>query len=234
MKDKVLERFGRAVKDARIDAGLNQTEFAGKLEKELGKPVNAPTIVRIEKGTRPTSISEVYAIARVLGVSIERLIYFESKPADELTESVNYIVSEMRFGRDRALESYKTAERELRDAIEAKEGLKSLIDLSHGVSGPFEDVVANSIRAVAKATWGYRGAEAVYDLEQIAEMFDVDFSEVSEAFWSSESEELEIKREGGLQKKTWTALKPTEKLFNSTVDKLIKAVNGKLNFGGDV
>ncbi len=66
--------FGQRVISIRLTASLSQTELAARLGDILGKKVDPTTITRMEKGTRPTSVVEIYALAEVFGVSIHDLM----------------------------------------------------------------------------------------------------------------------------------------------------------------
>lgn len=65
--------FGGRVAALRGQAGLNQTELAARLGDALGKKVDPTTVTRMERGTRPTSVTEIYALVEALGVGIREL-----------------------------------------------------------------------------------------------------------------------------------------------------------------
>ncbi|MDJ0010713.1 helix-turn-helix domain-containing protein [Rhodococcus sp. 5A-K4] len=70
----VGELFGQLVTRLRTDKGLSQTALATRLSEELGKNVDPTTITRMERGSRPTTILELYALANVFGVPVHDLL----------------------------------------------------------------------------------------------------------------------------------------------------------------
>ena len=67
-------QFGKRVASLRGQAGLNQTELAARLGDALGKKMDPTTVTRMERGTRPTSVTEIYALVEALGVGIRDLL----------------------------------------------------------------------------------------------------------------------------------------------------------------
>lgn len=67
-------QFGKRVASLRAQAGLNQTELAARLSDALGKKMDPTTVTRMERGTRPTSVTEIYALVEALGVGIRDLL----------------------------------------------------------------------------------------------------------------------------------------------------------------
>ncbi|MGR6582335.1 helix-turn-helix domain-containing protein [Rhodococcus qingshengii] len=68
------ELFGQLVAKFRVDKGLSQTALAARLSEEIGKNVDPTTITRMERGSRPTSVVELYALANIFGVSARDLL----------------------------------------------------------------------------------------------------------------------------------------------------------------
>lgn len=66
--------FGQRIAALRGQAGLNQTELAARLGEALGKNVDPTTVTRMERGTRPTSVTEIYALVEALGVGVRDLL----------------------------------------------------------------------------------------------------------------------------------------------------------------
>jgi len=67
-------QFGKRVASLRGQAGLNQTELAARLGDALSKKMDPTTVTRMERGTRPTSVTEIYALVEALGVGIRDLL----------------------------------------------------------------------------------------------------------------------------------------------------------------
>ncbi|NMF32290.1 helix-turn-helix transcriptional regulator [Corynebacterium ammoniagenes] len=64
--DFINQAFGKRVSHFREnELGITQSQLAELLGEKLGKPVNTSTINRIEKGTRPTPVNEVFALAQI-------------------------------------------------------------------------------------------------------------------------------------------------------------------------
>lgn len=78
----VYERvFGIQVRELRQARGWTQDQFANALAA-LGFPIHQTTVAKMEGGTRPTSVGEIAAIAKLFDVPIGTL--FE-RPGDMAT-----------------------------------------------------------------------------------------------------------------------------------------------------
>ncbi|MGJ5667828.1 helix-turn-helix transcriptional regulator [Rhodococcus aetherivorans] len=71
---EILELFGQRVANLRAGMGMNQAALANRLGEELGKKVDPTTITRMERGSRPTSVIELYCLANIFGVSVGDLL----------------------------------------------------------------------------------------------------------------------------------------------------------------
>lgn len=61
--------LGQTLRYARERKGFTQPQIAELLNEELGENFRAPTISKIEKGTRPLSLQEAAALSRILEIS---------------------------------------------------------------------------------------------------------------------------------------------------------------------
>lgn len=68
------ERLGRNVRALREDRGWSQDLLAGMVSEAMGREMKGVTILRLEKGTRPTSVDELVALSDVFGVEASDLI----------------------------------------------------------------------------------------------------------------------------------------------------------------
>lgn len=77
---------------------MSQTQLAAELTAALDKRVDPTTVTRLERGSRPTTLGEVYALADVLNVSIAALI-----PTDRAIDVIarNLAYSSLVIGRER-------------------------------------------------------------------------------------------------------------------------------------
>lgn len=64
--------FTDSVKALRQARGLTQTDLARSM-KSRGFPFHQPTVQRIEEGSRPVRLTEAYALAEVLGSSVDSM-----------------------------------------------------------------------------------------------------------------------------------------------------------------
>lgn len=67
----ILEKFGRRVKQLRLDKGLSQEALAHKAD------IDRTYLPGIEKGTRNSSIKVAYQIAVALEITLAELLNFE-------------------------------------------------------------------------------------------------------------------------------------------------------------
>ncbi len=65
--------FGKRVRTLRAANGWSQGRVA-KAMAAHGHPMSQQTVAKIEKGTRPTSVAELAALARVFGTSMSDLL----------------------------------------------------------------------------------------------------------------------------------------------------------------
>lgn len=72
--DQANELLGKRVRQARQALGLSQGELAERLTAKLGRSVTVSTMSRLEKGDRPTTIADLYALAESLEVRVDRLL----------------------------------------------------------------------------------------------------------------------------------------------------------------
>lgn len=68
------ETFAREVRRLRELRGLSQTDLAAQLRERYGLKFHQATIDRVEKGVRPCRLDEVYALAEVLGSTVDEML----------------------------------------------------------------------------------------------------------------------------------------------------------------
>ena len=64
--------FGSRIREMRAARGWTQDELARRMT-EAGHPMHQTTVAKLENGNRPTSVSEVGALATLFGVAIGSL-----------------------------------------------------------------------------------------------------------------------------------------------------------------
>ncbi len=67
---RIINEFGKRVREARENAGLTQLDLAAKADIDIRQ------IQRIENSENATSIVNAYKVAKTLGVAIEDLFDF--------------------------------------------------------------------------------------------------------------------------------------------------------------
>lgn len=72
--DEIRRRLGESIKAFRESQGWSQTELAERLGAQLGKAVDPTTITRMERGSRPTTVDELYALSATFSTSPLSLI----------------------------------------------------------------------------------------------------------------------------------------------------------------
>lgn len=75
--DEAVLRFGRNVRALRDDRGWSQERLAELIGEHTGKPMKGVTVLRMEKGTRPTTVTDLIVAARIFNVPIADLIAME-------------------------------------------------------------------------------------------------------------------------------------------------------------
>lgn len=81
--DLTAAAFGKNVRILRQALGLTQEELA-KAMTEAGTPMRQTTVAKLERGARPTSITEASALATVLSVSIYALFALDDESKEAL------------------------------------------------------------------------------------------------------------------------------------------------------
>jgi transcriptional regulator with XRE-family HTH domain len=70
-KNSILINFGKTLRLTRLAKGLTQEQLANELNVEISQ------ISRIERGVINTSVTTLYAISKVLNISISELFLFD-------------------------------------------------------------------------------------------------------------------------------------------------------------
>jgi len=139
--------FGQRVAALRGQSGLNQADLAARLGDALGKKMDPTTVTRMERGTRPTSVTEIYALVEALGVGIRELLPSE--------QPVQHAVLQL-GGRLRSLDN---------ELSEARSAVGSLERLHHEVA---EAKVAAERLSEAKSAASRLDNQVFADLEVLA------------------------------------------------------------------
>lgn len=84
--------LGRVIKARREAFGLSQDILAARASAYLTEPIKGITVLRIEKGTRATTIDEFIALTKVLELSGPR---FESHTSEDTTLTVGDLSAAM-------------------------------------------------------------------------------------------------------------------------------------------
>lgn len=79
----VTDVFGANVRAARKARLWSQTDLAQQLA-HVGVYVHQTTVAKVENGTRPTSVAEVWALASVLGLGYDELLAPVAAQSDRL------------------------------------------------------------------------------------------------------------------------------------------------------
>lgn len=87
--ENIEEKLGAVVRSLRLAAGLTQEQLAQALTGE-GWATRQNTIAKLENGLRPTTISELYVIARVFNVEARDIYALTDPPKadDEDAEAI--------------------------------------------------------------------------------------------------------------------------------------------------
>lgn len=107
---RVSTILGQNVTAARENRGWTQAELAEQMSNLLGKPFNTSTVNRLEKGNRPTPLTEVFALAELLRVSVNDLL----PPQDDLMAVSKALFSTLHDTDSQILRNVREIE-ELRD-----------------------------------------------------------------------------------------------------------------------
>ena len=75
MTGSVTNLCGKRVKLARVDKEMNQLELATALNVDFGIEMNQYSISQLERGSRFVKDFELVALAEILGVSINWLLF---------------------------------------------------------------------------------------------------------------------------------------------------------------
>ena len=68
-EEKIIKAFGEKVREYREKAGLSQSDLGAKIDSDYRK------IQRIENGENATSIVTAVEIAKVLGFSLDNIVF---------------------------------------------------------------------------------------------------------------------------------------------------------------
>lgn len=85
------QTFAREVRRLRELRGLSQTDLALQLREQYGLKFHQATIDRVEKAQRPCRLDEVYALAEVLGSTVDDMLADWSNADDAFRELTNIV-----------------------------------------------------------------------------------------------------------------------------------------------
>jgi transcriptional regulator with XRE-family HTH domain len=80
------QTFAREVRRLRELRGFSQTDLAAQLREQYGLKFHQATIDRVEKGVRPCRLDEVYALADILGSTLDDMLADWSNPDSAFRE----------------------------------------------------------------------------------------------------------------------------------------------------
>jgi len=93
MHTDVTKEFGRTVRGLREERGWSQEKLS-QLLKSSNAPLSRDAVTRLEAGKRPTSLTELLALAEVLSTSVGHLLGIEtssvSTPSDVVLDAVRF------------------------------------------------------------------------------------------------------------------------------------------------
>ncbi|HIW69572.1 MAG TPA: helix-turn-helix domain-containing protein [Candidatus Dietzia merdigallinarum] len=113
MQEDIDAEVGARLRELRLELEWTQPQIAELLTRELGKRVDPTMVTKTEKGRRPILASELFAYARIYGVSMDQLlvpegeirfVYNVLEAADKLREAETELLdmgSEYEHRRDR-------------------------------------------------------------------------------------------------------------------------------------
>lgn len=85
------QTFAREVRRLRELRGMSQTDLALQLRERYGLKFHQATIDRVEKAQRPCRLDEVYALAEVLGSTVDDMLADWSNADDAFRELTNIV-----------------------------------------------------------------------------------------------------------------------------------------------
>lgn len=135
--------LGENVRTLRERHGLTQQGLAEAVSLELGAEIRSITVLRIEKGLRPTSVDELGALAAVLEVLPEHLISLGGAELGRRAELAS-LLKEATIGHLSAMaavSNFEEAQRRLRSWCRSHESEVS----SAGVDGARQDRATSSL-----------------------------------------------------------------------------------------
>lgn len=110
--------LGRKVADFRKAHGWSQAQLAEVLGTELGRPMDATTITRLEQGKRPVPVHELIVLSHVL--TVEPTVFFKFLgPLDDA-------LAALRFKADGLEAKARVAQIEAESAARLRDNLESL------------------------------------------------------------------------------------------------------------
>lgn len=103
--DSAKRQFGSAVRSQRQSMGLTQDALAIRMT-ELGCPMTQTTVAKIERGDRPTPVSEAAVFAYIFGVSIGSLLPSVDEESEEVAHKAELIAESRKLVRSITTEQH--------------------------------------------------------------------------------------------------------------------------------
>jgi len=136
------QRVGANIQEIRKAAGWSQADLASELTRR-GLPFYQPTILKIEKGSRPLKFEEAAHIADALGVDMAAL--FRVVDDENMASAIaqihrsNLIIARAEQGIEDGYEQARKAEKDARDYIERVKAVRREAEQQLEAAGAEQD-----------------------------------------------------------------------------------------------
>lgn len=155
-EEPVEVRLGRNVRALRERLGWSQDRLAEMLSVQLDRDVKGVTVLRLEKGTRPTTVGELFALSLIFEIPAEDLLTKDSESIIEFSSLKT------------ALRGMEEAHAKLQTAIENFRISQAMFDSEWtpdlGVLGPSPTV--REVKELEKAWKSRKSALSVAEIER--------------------------------------------------------------------
>lgn len=151
---EITELFGQRVANLRVGMGINQAALATRLGEELGKKIDPTTITRMERGSRPTSVVELYGLANIFGVSVGDLLPGAGgSPTEAASQQLKAAVTTIERERMLATDRVRDLERE-RERVEKAASAADRLRVIARTSRRLTDDELSDLEALARLGFG--------------------------------------------------------------------------------
>lgn len=168
--ENISKFLGHKIRQLRATKGMTQGDLAEKLTERTGKAFKVATVSRLEAGTRPTPLTEIYLLAEILEIPTTFLLppkSIEDRILAPIAIQLELIEEELRLAESKV----RNSQREFAFAKEVVIATQLLVDTQKRIKTPSLEEFRTAVRKFVNFSYS-RWADQFNPLI-LLEIFDI-------------------------------------------------------------